>query len=82
MLETLLPGMAVLKSNVHPMLIHFPIAFFFGALAMEGMAILRMSRPARRFLTSVIDPQTLKTQPGITFSCRKIRIPPKRVYQL
>ncbi|WDT76794.1 MAG: DUF2231 domain-containing protein [Candidatus Manganitrophus sp.] len=41
MMETLLPGMAALKNNIHPLLIHFPIAFFLGALAMEGMAILR-----------------------------------------
>lgn len=41
MLESLLPGMTVLKNNLHPLMIHFPIAFFIGALAMEGMAIIR-----------------------------------------
>lgn len=40
-METLLPGMAALQENIHPLLIHFPIAFFLGALAMEGMAVLR-----------------------------------------
>ncbi|MCG3117858.1 MAG: DUF2231 domain-containing protein [Candidatus Manganitrophus sp. SA1] len=40
-METLLPGMAALQKNIHPLLIHFPIAFFLGALAMEGLAVLR-----------------------------------------
>ncbi len=40
-METLLPGMSALQENIHPLLIHFPIAFFLGALAMEGMAVLR-----------------------------------------
>jgi uncharacterized membrane protein len=40
-METLLPGMAALQENVHPLLIHFPIAFFLGVFAMEGMAVLR-----------------------------------------
>ncbi|WDT73508.1 MAG: hypothetical protein MPW17_23090 (plasmid) [Candidatus Manganitrophus sp.] len=40
-METLLPGMAALQNNIHPLLIHFPIAFFLGALAMEGLAVLR-----------------------------------------
>lgn len=40
-MDMLFPGMAALKNNVHPLLIHFPIAFFLGALAMEGMAVLR-----------------------------------------
>jgi len=40
-METLFPGMAALQKNIHPLLIHFPIAFFLGALAMEGMAVLR-----------------------------------------
>ena len=39
-METLFPGMAALQNNIHPMLVHFPIAFFLGALAMEGMAVL------------------------------------------
>jgi uncharacterized membrane protein len=39
-METLLPGIAVLNGNMHPLLIHFPIAFFLGALAMEGLAVL------------------------------------------
>jgi uncharacterized membrane protein len=38
MAETLLPGLAALH-NVHPMFVHFPIAFFLGALAMELVAI-------------------------------------------
>ncbi|MBI3803539.1 MAG: DUF2231 domain-containing protein [Nitrospirae bacterium] len=40
-METLLPGMATLRGNIHPLLIHFPIAFFVGALAMEVLAVLR-----------------------------------------
>lgn len=40
-METLFPGMAALQKNIHPLLIHFPIAFFLGALAMEGMAVFR-----------------------------------------
>ncbi|HTP42876.1 MAG TPA: DUF2231 domain-containing protein [Nitrospiria bacterium] len=35
----LLPGLASLQ-NIHPMFVHFPIAFFWGALAMEGAAIV------------------------------------------
>jgi uncharacterized membrane protein len=38
MAETLLPGLAALQ-NVHPMFVHFPIAFLLGALAMELVAI-------------------------------------------
>lgn len=41
MIDALLPGMAALKNNLHPLLIHFPIAFFVGALIMEGAAVLR-----------------------------------------
>jgi uncharacterized membrane protein len=37
--ETLLPGLSALQ-NIHPMLVLFPIAFFLGALAMVGLAIL------------------------------------------
>lgn len=40
-MDLLFPGMAILKNNVHPLMIHFPIAFFLGALAMEGMAVVR-----------------------------------------
>ena len=40
-METLLPGMASLRENIHPLLIHFPIAFFVGALVMEVLAVLR-----------------------------------------
>ncbi|MGB3941559.1 MAG: DUF2231 domain-containing protein [Candidatus Manganitrophaceae bacterium] len=40
-METLFPGMTALQKNIHPLLIHFPIAFFLGAFAMEGMAVLR-----------------------------------------
>jgi uncharacterized membrane protein len=43
-MDSLLPGMAILKDNIHPLLIHFPIAFFVGALMMEGMAVLRDER--------------------------------------
>lgn len=39
MIETLLPGLVALP-NVHPVLVHFPIAFFCGALVMEGVAVL------------------------------------------
>ena len=37
-MDQLLPGLAALQ-NIHPMFVHFPIAFFWGALAMEGAAI-------------------------------------------
>lgn len=40
MIEILFPGLSALQ-NVHPMLVHFPVAFFLGALAMEGMAVFR-----------------------------------------
>ncbi|MBI1820193.1 MAG: DUF2231 domain-containing protein [Nitrospirae bacterium] len=40
MIERLLPGLAALQ-NVHPMFVHFPIAFFLGALVMEGGAVFR-----------------------------------------
>ena len=43
-MEILFPGMAALQNNIHPLLIHFPIAFFLGALAMEAMAVLRDQR--------------------------------------
>ena len=39
-MEILFPGMAALESNVHPLLVHFPIAFFIGALILEGAAVL------------------------------------------
>ncbi|MFY9269529.1 MAG: DUF2231 domain-containing protein [Candidatus Manganitrophaceae bacterium] len=39
-MDTLLPGLTALQNNIHPMLVHFPIAFFLGALVMEGLAIL------------------------------------------
>lgn len=39
MMEQILPGLAALQ-NIHPLFVHFPIAFFWGALAMEGAAIL------------------------------------------
>ncbi|MBI3803546.1 MAG: DUF2231 domain-containing protein [Nitrospirae bacterium] len=38
-METALPGLASLQ-NIHPMFVHFPIAFLLGALAMEGFAVL------------------------------------------
>jgi len=37
-LDLFFPGMASLP-NLHPLFVHFPIAFFFGALVMEGVAI-------------------------------------------
>lgn len=37
-METLLPGVSSIQ-NIHPMFVHFPIAFFLGALAMEGLAL-------------------------------------------
>ena len=40
MIQMLLPGLTALQ-NVHPMLVHFPIAFFLGSLAMEGIAVSR-----------------------------------------
>lgn len=40
MIEMLLPGLTSLQ-NIHPMLVHFPIALFLGALAMEAMAVFR-----------------------------------------
>jgi uncharacterized membrane protein len=43
-METLLPGLTILKNNLHPLLIHFPIAFFLGALALEGLAVLRSEK--------------------------------------
>src|SRR6202162_2585726 len=39
-METILPGFSAMQ-NIHPMFVHFPIAFFLGALAMEGMALFR-----------------------------------------
>ncbi|MEW6682661.1 MAG: DUF2231 domain-containing protein [Nitrospirota bacterium] len=43
MIDTLLPGLAALP-NMHPLLVHFPIAFFCGALVMEGAAVLYSER--------------------------------------
>lgn len=43
MLDALMPGFAALQ-NVHPMFVHFPIAFFLGALAMELLAVLYAER--------------------------------------
>lgn len=40
MVESLLPGLSALQ-NIHPMFVHFPIAFFLGALGMEALAIFR-----------------------------------------
>jgi len=39
MIESFFPGLSALQ-NIHPMFVHFPIAFFLGALAMEGIAVL------------------------------------------
>lgn len=43
MIEGILPGFSAIR-NVHPMFVHFPIAFFLGALAMELIAILYHKR--------------------------------------
>jgi uncharacterized membrane protein len=43
MIEVLFPGLAALQ-NIHPVFVHFPIAFFTGALAMEALAVLRDER--------------------------------------
>ncbi|MHB8481285.1 MAG: DUF2231 domain-containing protein [Nitrospiria bacterium] len=43
MLETLLPGLAALQ-NIHPMFVHFPVAFFLGAVVMEGIAFFKGER--------------------------------------
>jgi uncharacterized membrane protein len=42
-LDILFPGLAALD-NVHPLFVHFPIAFFFGAVFVEGIAIARDER--------------------------------------
>ena len=38
-MDHILPGLAAIN-NIHPMFVHFPIAFFWGALAMEAAAIV------------------------------------------
>ncbi len=40
MVESLLPGLSAFQ-NIHPIFVHFPIAFFLGTLAMEVVAIFR-----------------------------------------
>jgi len=42
-IETLFPGLAGL-SNIHPLFVHFPIAFWTGALLLEGLAVTRDER--------------------------------------
>jgi uncharacterized membrane protein len=42
-IETVLPGLAALQ-NIHPLFVHFPIAFFLGALFMEAVAVFRDPR--------------------------------------
>lgn len=39
MVDILFPGIGALQ-NLHPLFVHFPIAFFTGALLMEGIAIV------------------------------------------
>lgn len=39
MIEQILPGLTAMQ-NIHPMFVHFPIAFFLGALVMESAAIV------------------------------------------
>ena len=41
--NALFPGLAAIP-NLHPVLVHFPIAFFLGALLMEAMAIFYHER--------------------------------------
>ncbi len=41
--NVLFPGFSAIP-NLHPVLVHFPIAFFVGALLMEAMAIFRHER--------------------------------------
>ena len=43
LIETLFPGLAGL-SNIHPLFVHFPIAFWLGALLLEGLAVTRDER--------------------------------------
>ena len=38
-METFLPGVSSIQ-NIHPMFVHFPIAFFLVALAMDGLALI------------------------------------------
>ncbi len=46
MLETLLPGVQHLQ-NIHPLVVHFPIAFLIGAALLYGLAwVLRSDRLA------------------------------------
>lgn len=39
-MERLFPGLQAM-ANIHPVLVHFPIAFLLGALLMEALAVLR-----------------------------------------
>ncbi len=43
MIEQLFPGMASLQ-NMHPLYVHFPIAFFIGAALMETVAVFYQER--------------------------------------
>jgi len=42
-MDKILPGLAAIQ-NIHPMFVHFPIAFFWGALAMESAAMVIYER--------------------------------------
>ena len=42
-MQTLLPGLTAIQ-NIHPMFVHFPIAFLLGAMAMEGVAVFHHER--------------------------------------
>jgi uncharacterized membrane protein len=41
LIQTLFPGLAALANNVHPLFVHFPIAFWIGAFLLETLAIFR-----------------------------------------
>ena len=47
MLETMLPGVQHLQ-NIHPLVVHFPIAFLFGAALFYGLAWVFRSEPLAR----------------------------------
>ena len=42
-METFLPGVSSIQ-NIHPMFVHFPIAFFLVALAMDGLALIWLEK--------------------------------------
>ncbi|MFQ5926236.1 MAG: DUF2231 domain-containing protein [Terriglobia bacterium] len=46
-MESLFPGFEAMP-NIHPVLVHFPIAFLLGALAMEALAVWRRQQEWHR----------------------------------